>query len=787
MLFKKTKKKLNIKELHLNDFLAFDYNETATFFNDNPNDQHFIKMIRILDTNTLNALNENSFAFIMKQFQTVLEEFQQFKIFKLLRKPKLAIDIEKKYQLIQQINQAFYASTYLDNTSRKNLLTKKLQLLNLINLKTTETVDWINEEKQIYLLFEEKEEELLNNKINNLISIFNKVGICFEILTAENCFNTIKSILNKNDVIDSTVLEVDSRISKQSLFNIESLNDQKTHLVINKNKYLSFWKLNLNSLFKTEALLDFFNHVPCDFVLTFHKHHTSSFNQVNFTMINAADSVTIWNQNNAILKQAMKQMDFKFEILLYKQLTSFYNLILNRGQLTYDQLKPAVLDQVLNFELMKTNQITTNPLTLIGFNNFQELLYLNDRHHFLNIGPLSPILFQLLNQKMIRSERVIIFDYQEKFDDLNHYYQQPIIDLTRQTINIFELKENDNLAEQVKTKVTLICNLFQMLDTRLNTDDLSNLDNVISQLYLSARKSKPVKGKTTKSKSKAKPKLKTKISFQSLLAKLKEKKQYAKLVTICQFLAEDPVLSHLFGETTTIKINQHQVLSFNLQVLKSKNHHNWMVSATTLFLLNHFLLENLEQKQTTIYFDDLSTIISQPLLIEQLQIFLKNSDFNVYGYCQKDFLNLNDQNLMQTLKMIDYLNLIPQQDNSNDFWTNLLTKLGLHFSTIDNQKLNTINDQEHLLVVNSKKYWYHHQIFEFEKRAWTNKILDRYLSKYEVNKILRGQIDELETKIYYTKQAKTNLINEFLIRNSFDDEVQKKIISENEKYIKKLF
>ena len=90
-------------------------------------------------------------------------------------------------------------------------------------------------------------------------------------------------------------------------------------------------------------------------------------------------------------------------------------------------------------------------------------------------------------------------------------------------------------------------------------------------------------------------------------------------------------------------------------------------------------------------------------------------------------------------------------------------------------------------MINGKnKYWYINKSFEFESNAWKNKILNRELSKYEINKVLRTQIDEIETEIYYIKKSKEDLIKNFLIKNVSHPDVQQKIRLENQKYIKKL-
>ena len=784
MFFKRRKQ--NQQNYDYQRLFAYDFDQNNAFFIDKNEQKHFIKMIKVDDISAIFTLNNNSYDFLLKQLKNTLLKFKNFKVIKLLKNPELLIDVDKKYELIDQINHSFYSSTYVKSSNHQNLLAKKFQLLNLIKTKHNEEIDWIKKEKNIYLFFSDSNLVDLDANLNDLINLLNKSKTNFQLLNSHQCFDQVKLILNKNDQIKSAILNVDSRLNKHNLFNIDQVSDQQNHFLINQQEYLRLVEIDLVNSSHIKNLFNCFKTLDVDIILDFQKNNSKQFNVAKLILINRANSLKELDQNQEHLKKQIHTYHFRINYLVNKQLETYFNLIIS--QMTKEQLvvkNYEIFEQIIDFNFLAVNKLHSKNGSLVGYNQNHELIYVNAKANIISIGKPKHLFMKLINEKIVKLNSVVIYDYDHEFALLNQYYNQEIFDFKNFVINPFAFDEKEVTSQAIRTKINFITKLFQMIDSDLNHDQLLELKTAVEQLYL-PQVIKVKKTKTTKKKTKEeqtekiiKPDLAS-INFSNLLEKLKTNQASAKLISITNEFLLDPFLNQHFNQPTNLDLSDELLITFDLSTLKKESLINQKIS---ILILNDFLNKHLSN--STIYLNNFDMISNQKQLLEQLFDF-ENNHFNLYGFLSPSAINLDDQLLVKWLKSIQHLNLIPQQDYQNHFWNNLLLKLEINEIEKEINALDTINDQQYLLITNQQKYWYINQCFEFEANAWNNKILDRHLSKYEINKILRNQIDEIETKIYYMKKAQDDIIKNFLIKNASHPEVQKKIKMENQNYIKKL-
>ena len=777
MFLKKWKK--NHKNSDYQKLFAFDFDEQKTFFNDINNQKHFIKMIKINDISAIFNLNKNSSDFVLSELKTILKMFNNFKIIKILKKPELLINIDRKYEIIDQINHSFYSSTYLNSSNHQSLLAKKFQLLNLIKTKHNEEIDWINQEKNVYLFFSETNQNLLEENLLTLMNLLNKSNINFDLLSPWECFDEIKLIFNKDDSIKSNVLNIDSHIDKKSLFNIDTIKNEQDYLLINQDKYLSLFEIDLGDLKNINDLFECFKNLNIDLILDFKKSDSEYFNFVKLTLINHANSLKELNQKAMVLKKNINSYHFKINLLVNQQLEAFNHLIIpyqaNKNNLIIKNYE--LFDKLINLNFLSVNKLCPQNSSLIGFNKNNELIYTSAHENIMSIGKPENLFMKLINEKIAKLEKVIIYDYDQEFFPLCKYYNQIPFDFKTFMINPFDLDHNQEKQLAIKAVVNLISAIFKVINPNLNTNELLILKQAINNLYANPNQKK------SKAKSKKNNQIieeKTKIDFSELLNQLNQIPSSENLVDICDEILTSPFLKHHFNQSTDLELKNELLINLDLSSLKKQKLNEQKIA---LLILNNFINSNLES--STIYLNNLDVIINEYQLLKQLEIV--NSKFNVYGYIDHAKVNLDDTNVIALIKSINCLNLIPWQDYQNQFWQKLLTILEINCSEKEINNLNTINNYQYLMINGKNKYWYINKSFEFESNAWKNKILNRELSKYEINKVLRTQIDEIETEIYYIKKSKEDLVKNFLIKNVSHPDVQQKIRLENQKYIKKLF
>ena len=776
MFLKKWKK--NHKNSDYQKLFAFDFDEQKTFFNDINNQKHFIKMIKINDISAIFNLNKNSSDFVLSELKTILKMFNNFKIIKILKKPELLINIDRKYEIIDQINHSFYSSTYLNSSNHQSLLAKKFQLLNLIKTKHNEEIDWINQEKNVYLFFSETNQNLLEENLLILMNLLNKSNINFDLLSPWECFDEIKLIFNKDDSIKSNVLNIDSHIDKKSLFNIDTIKNEQDYLLINQDKYLSLFEIDLGDLKNINDLFECFKNLNIDLILDFKKSDSEYFNFVKLTLINHANSLKELNQKAMVLKKNINSYHFKINLLVNQQLEAFNHLIIpyqaNKNNLIIKNYE--LFDKLINLNFLSVNKLCPRNSSLIGFNKNNELIYTSAQENIISIGKPENLFMKLINEKIAKLEKVIIYDYDQEFFPLCKYYNQIPFDFKTFMINPFDLDHNQEKQLAIKAVVNLISAIFKVINPNLNTNELLILKQAINNLYANPNQKK------SEAKSKKNNQIieeKTKIDFSELLNQLNQIPSSENLVDICDEILTSPFLKSHFNQPTNLELKNELLINLDLSSLKKQKLNEQKIA---LLILNNFINSNLES--STIYLNNLDVIINEYQLLKQLEIV--NSKFNVYGYIDHAKVNLDDTNVIALIKSINCLNLIPWQDYKNQFWQKLLTILEIHCSEKEFNNLNTINNYQYLMINGKNKYWYINKSFEFESNAWKNKILNRELSKYEINKVLRTQIDEIETEIYYIKKSKEDLIKNFLIKNVSHPDVQQKIRLENQKYIKKL-
>ena len=756
--------------------LAFDYDETHTFFCDQQQTRHFIKIIRIFDVNAVLSLNSNSYQFALAQFKTIIHQFSNLKIIKLLNKPQLQIDIEHTYQLIDKINESFYSSTYLKTADHQTLLAHKLQLLSLIKTKYDENIDWITKEKSVFLVFEETDVTHLEQHLQILVDFFRKVQIEFMILNPQQGFDTIKAILHKDDSINSRVLAFDSRINKASLFNIETLDASKHHLIINTDKLLKLSEVRFEPSGQIEALFYLLKTIELDVILEFNKHNASTFNTITLTLANWATDLKTLEQQQKQIRQIITNQGFQLNDLKQQQFARFTNLIVNQ-QLPKKSLRPnlELFERIINFEFLSANTINETPAALIGFNDHNELTYINRNYSLISIGAAPTLFAKLVNEKIIQLERIVLYDYHNAFYSLNQYYNNSPITLKQLALNPLVLI--DAPQEQYASQIQVIMNLFRIVDPTLDSNDLTALKQTLQTHY--QRQAAAQAGTPSK-------KRRLKLDFEWLATKLQTDHTTTaqKLLAVCHFINNDPLLQILVNAPGSLELPERKLISFDLSFLE---HQNPIVQRVVLYLLNHMVAQFLQTdpQPSSIYLSNLKHVITNPLLFSQLQ-HLEQTKVALYGYLEKTDVDLANPMLITWLKQLPYLNLVPQQDYSQQFWKSLLNQLELTHDERDDQRLNTINDKHYLLINQRRRYWYQNRCLDFELKAWKNQILNRHLSQYEINKVLRSQIDALETAIYYLRKKQDDHLQNFLIRNSLVDEVQRKIYTENQKYIKKL-
>ena len=760
--------------------LAFDYDETHTFFCDQQQTRHFIKIIRIFDVNAVLSLNSNSYQFALAQFKTIIHQFSNLKIIKLLNKPQLQIDIEHTYQLIDKINESFYSSTYLKTADHQTLLAHKLQLLSLIKTKYDENIDWIAKEKSVFLVFEETDVTHLEQHLQILVDFFRKVQIEFMILNPQQGFDTIKAILHKDDSINSRVLAFDSRINKASLFNIETLDATKHHLIINTDKLLKLSEVRFEPNGQIEALFYLLKTIELDVILEFNKHDASTFNTITLTLANWATDLKTLEQQQRQIRQIITNQGFQLNDLKQQQFARFTNLIVNQ-RLPKKSLRPnlELFERIINFGFLSANTINETPAALIGFNDHNELTYINRNYSLISIGAAPTLFAKLVNEKIIQLERIVLYDYHNVFYPLNQYYNNSPITLKQLALNPFVLVESPSNApqEQYASQIQVIMNLFRIVDPTLDSNDLTTLKQTLQTHY--QRQAAAQAGTPSK-------KRRLKLDFEWLATKLQTDHTTTaqKLLAVCHFINNDPLLQILVNAPGSLELPERKLISFDLSFLE---HQNPIVQRVVLYLLNHMVAQLLQTdpQPSSIYLSNLKHVITNPLLFSQLQ-HLEQTKVALYGYLEKTDVDLANPMLITWLKQLPYLNLVPQQDYSQQFWKSLLNQLELTHDERDDQRLNTINDKHYLLINQRRRYWYQNRCLDFELKAWKNQILNRHLSQYEINKVLRSQIDALETAIYYLRKKQDDHLQNFLIRNSLVDEVQRKIYTENQKYIKKL-
>ena len=778
MFLKKRKK--NHKNSDYQKIFAFDFDEKKTFFNDISNQKHFIKMIKINDISAIFNLNKNSSSFILSELKTILKMFNNFKIIKILKKPELLINIDRKYEIIDQINHSFYSSTYLDSSNHQSLLAKKFQLLNLIKTKHNEEINWINQEKNVYLFFSETKEDFLEENLSLLINLLNKSKINFNLLSPWECFDEIKLIFNKDDCIKSNVLNIDSHIDKKSLFNINNIKEEQEYLLINQNKYLSLFEIDLWDLKDINNLFKCFKDLNVDLILDFKKSDSDYFNFVKLTLINNGNSLKELNQKEMLLKKNINLYHCKINLLINQQLESLSNLIIpyqnNKNNLIIKNYE--IFDKLINLNFLSVNKLCPKNSSLIGFNKNNELIYVNSHENIISIGKPESLFMKLINEKIVKLERMIIYDYDQEFYSLSKYYNQMSFDFKTFTINPFDLNINQERQLGIKEVISLVGAIFKIINPDLNSNDFLILKKAINNLYNQDQPKN--KTKSSKNNQLINPKANIEINFLSLLNELNKIPSSENLVDICDEILTTPFLHQHFNESTNLDLKNETLINLDLSILKKQKLNNQKIA---LLILNNFINSNFES--STIYLNNLDVIINEYQLLKQLKIL--NSKFNLYGYMNHSKVELDRIDVIELIRSINCLNLIPWQDYQNQFWQKLLTILEINCSEKEINNLNTINNYQYLMINGKNKYWYINRSFEFESNAWKNKILNRELSKYEINKVLRTQIDEIETEIYYIKKSKEDLVKNFLIKNVSHPDVQQKIRLENQKYIKKLF
>lgn len=746
------------KDNLINKLTSFYFEQNNIFYlNVNQEKKEYIQVVKLIDFKNIISYPKTHQNIILNEILGFFNNLNNFSFVKLYEPTNNNFDIKKINKTIELIDEKSVGNKKIYNY----LLFQKYNLLNLIknNLE-----DDINEntiyENNIYVYFYNENINSLNEAKEAMVSLFDKYDCKYKMLSNLEMLDFFKNIINKDEV-NSSYLDVDSRISTSKVFNIKNIEENKKYIKVNDTLF-KITHLNLkkdNNVFLKQHLQCFFWQNDFDWVLNVYKDKKNNQSRISFILINESNTEKDFFENESKITNLLKNENVKADNKLTTQIENIFPFI-NQEINSYS----FNLEDLIKSNPFKAYKICNNNF-FVGMNNMHQLVSLNEKQNIINLGNDFKLLHKWVDFHLISNSNLILLDFHNDFSVYNN--MNSINDFR---INLLDLNRNnlDSIQEIKLNKISFLIKLFKMINSSINQTEILALKEILNKLYDDFIK----KIKTSSLEVKA-PTLEELIKSINKFSK-KEKINLNTLIDIIRKLTSNSKVNNLINGETNINLTEQNFWIFNLSFINdlSSTYQNIIKS---IFL--NYLLENI-QENSFIYLGSLNKFLENEILTKQVNNLLNSNKIFIYTkYVDLKEIKMLENKIKPILNKFDYVIINPNIEFNEKYWDNIMNLFDLIWSDNDYKKLNTLDKSNYVIIDKYKKYW-------CKERGCYN---DELKKQQQINEIvLVNKIFEIERYIYYKNKELKEKQNKFLLNVLTDTDTQKKIREENLKYIKRL-